>query len=75
MLLSMEITTKNVDLRQRWLMRVLPFAFLPITWTFPSGLFVYWIANNLLTMAQNYAIYNFGPGRNTPTSEAPETEK
>jgi YidC/Oxa1 family membrane protein insertase len=76
MLLSMEITTRNVEPRQRQLMRVLPFAFLPITWTFPSGLFVYWIANNLLTMVQNYAIYNFGgPGRNTPTSEAPEAER
>jgi hypothetical protein len=28
-----------------------------------------------LTMAQNYVIYNFGPGRNTPTSGAPEAEK
>ena len=73
MLLSMEITTRNVEPKQRWLMRVLPFAFLVITWTFPVGLFIYWIANNLMTMAQNYVIYNFddfGPGRSTSTSEA-----
>ena len=73
MLLSMEITTRNVEHKQRCLMRALPFAFLVITWTFPVGLFVYWIANNLMTMAQNYVIYNFddfGPGRSTSTSEA-----
>jgi YidC/Oxa1 family membrane protein insertase len=71
MLLSMEMTTRNVEPKQRWLMRVLPFAFLVITWTFPVGLFVYWIANNLITMAQNYVMYNFdnyGPGRSTSTS-------
>jgi membrane protein insertase Oxa1/YidC/SpoIIIJ len=51
-------------------MRFLPFAFLVITWTFPVGLFVYWIANNLITMTQNYVIYNFGSGRSTSTSEA-----
>jgi len=70
MLLSMEITTRNVEPKQRWLMRVLPFAFLVITWTFPVGLFVYWVANNLITMVQNYVIYNFGPGSSTSTSEA-----
>jgi YidC/Oxa1 family membrane protein insertase len=66
MLASMEITMKNVDPSQRWIMRVLPIGILIFTWTFPAGLFVYWIANNIVTLVQNYAIYNFGPGKRAP---------
>jgi YidC/Oxa1 family membrane protein insertase len=30
---------------------------------FPAGLFVYWITSNLMTLGQNFVIYNYGPGR------------
>jgi YidC/Oxa1 family membrane protein insertase len=30
---------------------------------FPAGLFVYWITSNLVTLTQNYVIYNYGPGK------------
>ena len=63
LLLSMEITNKSMSQQQRWLMRILPFGVTFFTWTFPAGLFVYWITSNLVTMVQNYLIYNFGPGR------------
>ena len=79
MLAATEITLKNVDSQQRWLMRLLPVGFTVFLLSFPAGLFVYWITSNLVTLVQNYAIYNYGPGRrpavdsktpNKPASQA-----
>lgn len=66
LLAASEITSKNIDPQQRWLMRVLPVVFIAFTYYFPAGLFVYWITSNLVTLVQNYLIYNHGPGRKTP---------
>jgi YidC/Oxa1 family membrane protein insertase len=44
-------------------MRILPVVFTIFLLTFPAGLFMYWITSNLVTLVQNYVIYNFGPGR------------
>ena len=63
MLASTEITAKNVDPQQRWLMRLLPVGFTIFLLNFPAGLFMYWITSNLVTLVQNYVIYNYGPGR------------
>ncbi len=63
MLAATEITSKNVDPQQRWLMRLLPIGITVFLWSFPAGLFVYWITSNLVTLAQNYVIYHHGPGR------------
>jgi YidC/Oxa1 family membrane protein insertase len=63
MLAATEITSKNVDPQQRWLMRLLPIGFTAFLLSFPAGLFVYWITSNLVTLVQNYVIYNHGPGR------------
>jgi YidC/Oxa1 family membrane protein insertase len=63
MLASTEITSKNVDPQQRWLMRLLPVGFTIFLLNFPAGLFMYWITSNLVTLVQNYVIYNYGPGR------------
>lgn len=68
MLLSMEITNKAMEPQQRWLMRILPLGITVFLWTFPAGLFVYWITSNIVTLVQNYVIYNFGPGRKSPTA-------
>ncbi|MDQ3864729.1 MAG: membrane protein insertase YidC [Actinomycetota bacterium] len=65
MLASTEITAKNVEPQQRWLMRLLPVGFTVFLLNFPAGLFMYWITSNLMTLAQNYVIYNYGPGRKT----------
>src|SRR5215218_7845319 len=35
---------------------------------FPAGLFMYWITSNVMTLIQNYAIYNYGPGKKSPDS-------
>jgi len=65
MLASTEITAKNVDPQQRWLMRLLPVGFTVFLLNFPAGLFMYWITSNLVTLVQNYVIYNYGPGKKT----------
>ena len=69
MLAATEITIKNVDPQQRWLMRLLPIGFTAFLLNFPAGLFVYWITSNLVTLGLNFVIYNYGPGKKTPGSE------
>jgi len=69
MLAATEITAKNIDPQQRWLMRLLPIGITVFLFNFPAGLFVYWITSNLVTLVQNYIIYNHGPGRRPPGSE------
>src|SRR5829696_3190222 len=74
MLASTEITSKNVDPQQRWLMRLLPVGFTIFLLNFPAGLFMYWITSNLVTLVQNYVIYNYGPGKKTPGTELSEAK-
>jgi YidC/Oxa1 family membrane protein insertase len=74
MLAATEITIKNVDPQQRWLMRLLPVGFTAFLLNFPAGLFMYWITSNLMTLGQNYVIYNYGPGRKKPDSEKSEAK-
>ena len=74
MLAATEITSKNVDPQQRWLMRLLPVGFTVFLLNFPAGLFVYWITSNVMTLGQNYVIYNYGPGRKTKDSEKSDSK-
>jgi YidC/Oxa1 family membrane protein insertase len=66
MLGATEITARNIDPQQRWLMRLLPLGITIFLINFPAGLFVYWITSNLVTLVQNYVIYHHGPGRRPP---------
>ena len=77
MLASMEITNKAMEPQQRWLMRLMPLGITVFLWSFPAGLFVYWITSNIITFVQNYAIYNYGPGKKVPatTSNAQGAKK
>jgi YidC/Oxa1 family membrane protein insertase len=70
MLAATEITAKNIDPQQRWIMRLLPIGVTIFLWNFPAGLFVYWITSNLVTLVQNYVIYHHGPGKKSPAVEA-----
>src|SRR5215211_6347776 len=72
MLAATEITSKNVDPQQRWLMRLLPIGFTAFLLNFPAGLFMYWITSNLMTLGQNYVIYNYGPGKKKTGSDKAE---
>jgi YidC/Oxa1 family membrane protein insertase len=47
-------------------MRLLPVGFTAFLLNFPAGLFVYWTTSNLVTLGQNYVIYNHGPGKKGP---------
>ncbi|MBA2692215.1 MAG: membrane protein insertase YidC [Rubrobacter sp.] len=67
MLAATEITAKNLEPQQRWIMRILPIGITFFLWSFPAGLFVYWITSNVVTFVQNYAIYNYGPGKKSAT--------
>ena len=51
-------------------MRILPIGITVFLFNFPAGLFVYWITSNLVTLVQNYVIYNHGPGKKKPEDEA-----
>jgi YidC/Oxa1 family membrane protein insertase len=74
MLAASEITAKSVDPQQRWMMRILPVAFTVFLLNFPAGLFMYWIPSNLVTLVQNYVIYNHGVGRKPKDkAEGPRT--
>ena len=68
MLAASEITAKNLEPQQRWMMRILPVVFTVFLLSFPAGLFMYWITSNLVTLVQNYLIYNHGPGKKTPVA-------
>jgi YidC/Oxa1 family membrane protein insertase len=68
MLAASEITSKHIDPQQRWIMRILPVVFTIFLLTFPAGLFMYWITSNLVTLVQNYVIYNYGPGKKVPAA-------
>ena len=70
MLAASEITSKHIDPQQRWIMRTLPVVFTIFLLTFPAGLFMYWITSNLVTLVQNYVIYNYGPGKKPTEGES-----
>lgn len=59
MMAAQEISLRNTAPQQRRLMRVLPVVFgvFMALGGFPAGLFVYWIANNVIAFFQNVLIY------------------
>lgn len=68
MLASMELTSKSAQPQMKWVMRIMPIAFLALTIFFPAGLLIYIVTTNLMTLAQNYIIYNLLPDKKTPSS-------
>lgn len=67
MMAAQEISARHAAPEQRQLMRLLPLVFGVVLAVggFPAGLFVYWVASNIISVVQNYLIY-----RNTPNSSA-----
>jgi YidC/Oxa1 family membrane protein insertase len=69
---------------QRWLMMILPFAFIPFILRFPAGLVLYWMTTNLWTVGQGLITRRLipkvaapiGPKRSsrTPPQETREEE-
>lgn len=59
---AMEISSKKADPNQKRMMRIFPLVFTVFIARFPSGLLVYWVTSNTVTLVQNYLIYH-RPGK------------
>ncbi len=65
---------------QRWMMMILPVAFVPFLIRFPSGLMIYWLTTNLWTTGQGVITRRLVPkpepppkrSSRTPAADAPE---
>jgi YidC/Oxa1 family membrane protein insertase len=67
---------------QRWMMMILPVAFVPFLLHFPAGLMIYWLTTNLWTTGQGVITRRLVPkpvpppkrsSRTPPTGEAPSS--
>ncbi len=51
----------TMDKTQRWIMMVLPIAFIPLIANFPTGLVLYWMTTNLWTVGQGLVTRRLAP--------------
>ncbi|MDT8420914.1 MAG: membrane protein insertase YidC [Desulfuromonadales bacterium] len=56
MFLQQKMTPSNMDPTQARIMLMMPVVFTFLFLNFPSGLVIYWLVNNVLTIAQQYLI-------------------
>ena len=56
MFLQQKMTPTNMDPTQEKIMLMMPVVFTFMFLNFPSGLVIYWLVNNLLTILQQYLI-------------------
>jgi YidC/Oxa1 family membrane protein insertase len=56
MFLQQKMTPTTMDPMQARLMMMMPVVFTFLFLNFPSGLVIYWLVNNVLTIAQQYLI-------------------
>ncbi|MBN1355820.1 membrane protein insertase YidC [bacterium] len=54
MFIQQKMTPTTGDPRQAKMMMFMPVLFTAMFWSFPSGLVVYWLMNNILTIIQQY---------------------
>jgi len=59
----------TMDKTQRWLMMILPIAFLPVISRFPTGLVLYWMTTNLWTVGQGLVTRRLVSKAPPPTPE------
>lgn len=76
MMVSQEIAMKNTAPEQRRIMRFLPIVFgvVLVVGGFPAGLFVYWVASNVISIVQNLIIYRDAPGYETEKRDGTEAD-
>ncbi|PLS81182.1 MAG: hypothetical protein CYG60_26105 [Actinobacteria bacterium] len=74
MMAAQEVTIRRTDPQQKGFMRAMPliFGLFLAFGGFPSGLFVYWVTSNTITLCQNLILYRDKP-RHTIEAK-PETE-
>lgn len=56
MLIQQKMTPTSVDPIQEKMMLFMPVVFTVLFWGFPSGLVLYWLVNNVISIAQQYYI-------------------
>ena len=76
MIASQEVAMRHTDGRQKGLMRAMPLVFglFLALGGFPSGLFVYWVTSNTISLCQNLILYRNEPPDaqvREPVPEAP----
>jgi YidC/Oxa1 family membrane protein insertase len=57
MFIQQKMTPSAMDPAQAKIMLIMPVVFTFLFMSFPSGLVLYWLVNNVLTIAQQYHIY------------------
>jgi len=62
MLLQQWMTPQQGDPNQQRMMMIMPLVFTFISINFPSGLVLYWLVNNILTMGQQWAMLRSADG-------------
>ena len=68
----------TMDKTQRWIMMVLPIAFIPLIANFPTGLVLYWMTTNLWTVGQGLVTRRLAPKPVAPpkrTSRTPAKQR
>jgi YidC/Oxa1 family membrane protein insertase len=71
MILQQKMTT--VDPRQKAMVYLMPIFFTVLFYRLPSGLVLYWLVNNLLSIGQQYLIHR-GDGKKESKEETPAPE-
>ncbi|MFZ3072689.1 MAG: membrane protein insertase YidC [Thermodesulfobacteriota bacterium] len=61
MFIQQKMTPTAMDPAQEKIMLIMPVVLTFLFFTFPSGLIIYWIVNNLISIAQQYQIYREMP--------------
>jgi YidC/Oxa1 family membrane protein insertase len=56
MFIQQKMTPTNMDPMQAKMFMIMPVVFTFLFLNFPSGLVIYWLVNNVLTIAQQYLI-------------------
>ena len=56
MVIQQKMTPSGVDPIQQKMMMFMPIVFTFLFWGFPSGLVLYWLVNNVISIAQQYYI-------------------
>ncbi len=57
MLIQQKMSPSSMDPAQAKIMLIMPVVFTFLFLSFPSGLVLYWLVNNVLSIAQQYHIY------------------
>jgi YidC/Oxa1 family membrane protein insertase len=63
----------TMDKTQRWIMMVLPVAFIPLIANFPTGLVLYWMTTNLWTVGQGLVTRQLAPKPVPPPKRTSKT--